>query len=191
MDIAELRRAAEQVMHQPELFSIVCRLAMVQMQKRGEPQPLFYTACQELKEGTSFPCNRRVDSSGFCASCNRAGRAAPRFNLRCRFSDAGDNAWITTFHEAAQQVVGLTSEEAQGLEQGEAGREALEGAIMSKYFNQPLQVTLRAKLDTYNGEMRTNVTCVDARPVSCRERGRALLKEVREFMAASPEASIA
>merc|ERR1719210_3126683 len=177
MDIAELRRAAEQVMHQPELFSIVCRLAMVQMQKRGEPQPLLYTACQELREGKSFPCNRRVDSSGFCASCNRAGKAAPRFNLRCRFSDRGDSVWITTFHEAAQQVIGMSSEEAQAVEAGAGGREELEGAVMAAYFTQPLQVTVRAKLDSYNGETRTNITCVDARPVSFRERGRAMLGE--------------
>jgi len=187
LDLSELRRASEQVLHQPETYSVFCRLALVQMQKRGEPQPLYYMACQELRDGKSLPCNRRVDSSGFCAACNRAGKAAPRFNLRCRFSDAGDNAWITTFHEAAQEVVGLTSEQAQGIEQSEAGREALEGAIMSKYFHRPLQVTLRAKLDTYNGEMRSNVTCVDARPVSYGERGRALLKELREFIAAGPD----
>merc|ERR1719210_1468710 len=121
LDLTELRRQSEQVLHQPETYSVFCRLALVQMQKKGEPQPLCYMACQELREGKALPCNRRVDSSGFCSSCNRAGKAAPRFNLRCRFSDAGDNAWITTFHEAAQQVVGLSSEEAQDLEQGEGG----------------------------------------------------------------------
>jgi len=151
----------------------------------------FNTICQELREGKSMPCNRRVDGSGFCGACNRAGKAAPRFSLRCRFSDAGDNAWITTFHEAAQQLVGITSEEAQSLEQGEGGREALEGHIMSKYFNRPLQVTLRAKLDSYNGETRTNVTCIDARPVSCGDRGRAMLKELRELISTGPDVKMA
>jgi len=187
MDLGEVRRMSEQLLQTTETYSVHCRLALVQMQKKGEPQPLYYMACQELKEGRALPCNRRVDSSGFCAACNRAGKAAARFNLRCRFSDCGDNAWLTTFHEAAQQVIGITSEEAERLEQGEGGREALESAIMGKYFNQPMQVTLRAKLDTYNGESRTNITCIDARPVSCGERGRALLKEVSEFIAASPE----
>eukprot|EP00420_Gonyaulax_spinifera_P033366 CAMPEP_0197877562 /NCGR_PEP_ID=MMETSP1439-20131203/6215_1 /TAXON_ID=66791 /ORGANISM="Gonyaulax spinifera, Strain CCMP409" /LENGTH=502 /DNA_ID=CAMNT_0043496919 /DNA_START=60 /DNA_END=1566 /DNA_ORIENTATION=+ len=182
MDLTGLRQASEQVRDQPELFSIVCRLALVQMQKRGEPQPLIYSACQELKDGKPMPCNRRVDSGGFCASCNRAGKAAPRFNLRCRFSDHGDNAWITTFHEAAQQVLSISAEEAQSMEQGEGGREELEGAIMGRYFTRPLQVTLRAKLDSYNGETRTNVTCIDARPVSCGERGRAMLRELHGLL---------
>jgi replication factor A1 len=183
LDLTGLRRASEQVLDQPQIFSAVCRLALVQMQKRGEPQPLMYTACQELRDGKSMPCNRRVDSSGFCGACNRAGKAAPRYNLRCRFSDAGDNAWITTFHEAAQQLVGITAEEAQALEQGDGGREALEGVIMSKYFSRPLQVTFRAKLDSYNGETRTSVSCLDAHPVSCGEGGRAMLKELRELLA--------
>jgi len=191
LDLTAVRQACEQVYQQPEIFSVVCRLALVQMQKRGEPQPLYYTACQEPKDGRALPCNRRVDSSGFCGACNRAGKAAPRFSLRCRFSDAGDNAWITTFHEAAQQLVGITSEEAQSLEQGEGGREELEGAIMAKYFSRPLQVTLRAKLDSYNGETRTSVTCIDARPVSCGERGRAMLKELRELIAAGPDIKVA
>jgi len=183
VDLTALRQACDHSLHQPEVFSSVCRLALVQMQKKGEPQPLCYTACQELRDGRTMPCNRRVDSSGFCGACNRAGKAAPRFSLRCRFSDAGDNAWITTFHEAAQQLVGITSEEAQGLEHGEGGREALEGVIMSKYFSRPLQVTFRTKLDSYNGETRTSVTCIDVRPVSCGERGRAMLKELRELIA--------
>uniref|UniRef100_A0A7S4RPR6 Replication protein A subunit n=1 Tax=Alexandrium monilatum TaxID=311494 RepID=A0A7S4RPR6_9DINO len=179
-DLAALRQLSEQVLDQPELCSVVCRLALVQLQKRGEAQPLYYTACQEMKEGKTMPCNRRVDSAGFCASCNRAGKAAPRFNLRCRFADFADNAWLTTFHEAAQLVAGMTAEQAQGIEQGPGGREALDAAIAGKYFNQPLQLTVRAKLDTYNGEARTNVTCIDARPVQRGEHGRAMLQEIRE-----------
>ena len=35
-----------------------------------------------------------------------------------------------------------------------------------------MQLTVRAKLDSYNGEVRTNVVCIDARPVSLGERGR-------------------
>merc|ERR1719330_277290 len=110
MDLAEVRSMAEQALQQPEVASVVCRLGLV--------QPQLYIACQELKEGRSLPCNRRVDSGGFCAACNRAGKTAARFNLLCRFADYGDNAWLTTFHEAAQAVVGITAEKAQEIEQG-------------------------------------------------------------------------
>jgi len=188
LDLAALRSVSEQVLTtDTEIYSVVCRLALVQLQKRGETQPLSYNACQEPKQGRSLPCNRRVDSSGFCASCNRVGNVAARFNLRCRFADARDNAWLTTFHEAAEQVIGLKAEEAQNLEQGSGGREALEGAIVAKYFEAPLQLTVRAKSETYNGEARTSVSCIDARPVPHGQHGRAMLKEVLEHVRLTAE----
>lgn len=188
MNLAEMRRASDGLSEQPEHYSIVCRLAMVQTRKQGETQPLYYLACQEPKEGRGVPCNRRVDSTGFCATCNRAGKTAPRLNIRCRFSDFADSAWITTFHEGAQQVLSLTAEEVQALETGEGGREALETIISSKYFKQPLQVTLRAKLDNYNGEARSNITCIDARPLAQAERGRLMLQEISEMLSVSEAA---
>lgn len=181
-DIMGLRKVSDQVLDQPESYSVVCRLAYVQLQKKGEPQPLYYMACQELKEGRSLPCNRKVDSSGFCASCNRAGQSAPRFTARCRFSDYGDSAWLTTFHEAVEHVLGMTAQKAQEVE-SEGGREAFEMAINSRYFSEPLHLTVRAKLDTYNGETRTNITCTDSRPVKHGEHGRAMLQGIREMIA--------
>jgi len=180
LDLAELRGVSERVIQNPETYNVVCRLALVQLQKRGEAQPLMYTACQEPKEGRGLPCNRRVDSSGFCPSCNRTGKSAARFNLRCRFADARENVWLTTFHEAAEQVLDMKAEQALSIEEGEGGREALEGAIHAKLFNQPLQLTVRAKYETYNGEARTSVSCVGARPVPHSQHGRVMLKEVLE-----------
>jgi len=185
MSLDEVRRASERVLDQPELFGATCRLALVQTKKQGETQPLFYMACQEPKEGRGLPCNRRVDESGFCATCSRAGKCAPRLNLRCRFSDFGDSLWLTTFHEPAQRILAMTGDEVKSIEHGEGGREALEATVREKYFSQPFQITVRAKLDMYNGEPRTNITCIDARPVSRGEHGRFLLKEIDEMLGAT------
>merc|ERR1719150_2426154 len=174
-DLASLRSAASAVTAQPEVYSVVGRLALVQLQKQGEVQPLTYMACQEQREGTNFVCQRRVDSSGFCVSCNRAGKAAPRFNLRCRFADEADSLWLTTFHEGAQSLLGMSAEEARSLELSEGGRESLEAAIRNRYFWEPLQMTVRAKMETYNNEARTNMGCIDVRPVSRHEHGRKML----------------
>merc|ERR1719162_391717 len=173
---------------------MVARLALVQMQKQGAPQPLHYMACQEPKEGfKNLTCNKRVDESGFCPVCNRAGKAAPRLNVRCRFVDFEDQAWLTSFHEGATKILGMSGEEVQKLEQaaaekGEAGREELEAAIRSRYFNKPMSITVRAKMDNYNGEQRTNVTVIDARPVSKSEHGRHMLKEIEELLSQSAHA---
>jgi len=185
--LAEVRKAAELVTSQPETFSVTCRLALVQTRKQGETAPLMYMACQEPRPGSSLNCNRRVGEDGFCASCNRSGKAAPRLNLRCRFSDVGDSLWLTTFHEAAQQVLRTTAEKAREVEVGAGGRDALEAMIRREYFTRPLQVTVRAKMDTYQGETRTNITCVDAKPVHCGQHGRTLLTSIKEMLAQQAE----
>ena len=188
--LADVRRAAEGLVSEQETFSVVCRLALVQTKKQGETQPLLYMACQEPKEGNNLPCNKRVDESGFCAACNRAGKIAPRLNLRCRFADCSDNAWLTTFHDGAEKVLDMKAEDMHAMEKGEGGREALEAAIRSKYFNMPIQISVRAKQDSYNGEPRTNVTCTNARPVQHGEHGRALLKEINLLLSQAPESAL-
>jgi len=182
--LAELREAAESVTTQGEIYSVVTRLALVATKKRDEVQPLYYLACQEPKPGSSLPCQKRVDESGFCASCNRHVKVAPRLNIRCRFSDYSDSAWLTTFHEGAQKVLAMTADEAQTLETGVGGREALEAAVRARYFQQPLQLTVRAKLDTYNGETKPNITCIDARPVQRGAHAREMLKGIKEMLLA-------
>lgn len=185
--LAGLRLAAEQLTSQAEIFMATTRLALVQTRKQGEPQPLHYVACQEPKEGKAWPCNKRVDETQFCASCNRAGKTAPRLNVRCSFVDAEDQSWLTVFHEAASKVLGMSAEEvckleAAASEKGEAGREELDTAIRKKYFGIPLRLTVRAKMDTYQGVSRPNFSVIDARPVSYAEQGRELLKEVSEML---------
>jgi len=188
-NLEELREAAETVSAQGDTFTLVTRLALVQMKKRDEVQPLFYLACQEPRQSSGnfaasgLTCNKRVDASGYCASCGRVVKTAPRLNLRCRFSDYSDGLWLTTFHEAAQKVLQSSAEEVQALETGEGGRDALEAAIRKQYFTQPLQLSIRAKLDTYNGEARSNITCIDARPVQRGVHAREMLKGIREMLA--------
>jgi len=189
--LAGIRLATDRLSSEPELFSIVARLALVQTRKQGEIQPLHYMACQEPREskfGKPLPCNKRVDQSNFCASCNLAGKVAPRLNVRCRFVDFEDQAWLTSFHEAASKILNMTGEEVRAMElaaaeKGEAGREELDAKIKANYFDKPMSVTVRAKLDSYNGEARANVTVVDARPVAYGEHGRQMLKDIHSLLA--------
>jgi len=181
MDIEAMRQASEKVGEQIENYTITCRLALIQTKKNGESQPLYYMACQEPKPN-NMPCNRRVDNGGFCAACNRAGKAAPRLNLRCKFADYQDSCWLTTFHEAAQKVIGFSGEQAKAMESGEDGRQKLENNLMDSYFGELLQVSVRAKLDHYNGEPRANISCFDCRPVNKSEKGRSMLKEIQDML---------
>jgi len=182
MDVLQMKQKSEQLLNEQEMYSAYCRLASVQVRKRDDIQPLYYNACLEPKEGNGLPCNRRVDENGFCAVCNKVVKAAPRLNLRCRFEDATGNFWVTTFHQAAEKVLGMTAQEVADIEKTE-GREAVEAKMKSCYYARLVQVQLRAKPDNYNGEQRTNVSCTSAQPINRREHGRFMLKEIEEMLA--------
>mmetsp|Transcript_86814 Transcript_86814/g.269907 ORF Transcript_86814/g.269907 Transcript_86814/m.269907 type:complete len:446 (-) Transcript_86814:56-1393(-) len=177
--LAELREAVGRVTH-CQVFIVFCRLHSVQTTRQGEPMPLYYNACQESKGNGSFTCNRRVDESGFCAGCNRIVQPELRLNIRCHYSDASDSNWIGTFHIPAVTMLGIDADEAK--ERESAGREKLEAAINEQYYTQPLQIMVRAKSETWNGEARINVGVIDACPVDLGERGRDLLQEIRQMM---------
>ena len=70
------------------------------------------------------------------------------------------------------------------LDGGGDGREKLDAALLQMYFAEPMELTVRAKIDTWNGEARPNATCVGASPVNRREHGRRLLTEIQEMLAA-------
>lgn len=182
MDAEEFRLAATRVTATPELYTLYCRLSTVQTRKQGEAQPLTYTACAEAKEGNGLPCNRRVDGSGYCSTCGRAGKTSVKMALRCNFMDAVDSFWVTTFHEASEKVVSMKSTEVLEIEQ-KRGREAVESALKDAYYGDLLQITIRAKQDNYNGELRPNATCVSGQPVNLGERGRSMLEEIRGMIA--------
>jgi len=185
--VSEMRRKSETIGDQVKHYKVAARLALVQTTKQGEQIPVHYKACAELREGSygKLPCNRRVDESGFCASCNMNGKTAVRLNLRCRFVDFADSVWLTTFHEAAEQVIGMSADKAAELDGGGNGRESLEATLLQTYFAEPLELTVRAKMDTYMGEARTNVTCTGAAPVNRGVRGRKLLTEIQDMLASS------
>jgi len=187
--LGEMRAVVEAIPEKPEHYNVVSRLAMVQTRKQGEIQPLTYMACTNPREGTSLLCNRRVDESGFCGGCGRNGNPAARLNVRCRFVDFADSAWLTTFHEAAEKVVGMPAEQVRELEAesqpGAGDDRKIDERLKSRYYmSQPFQITVRAKSDSYNGEVRTNISCIDARPVQRREHGRKLLGEIHTMLGA-------
>jgi len=179
--LSEVRQAGEQGVQDQELFTVLCRLSVVQTKKQGEDQPLCYMACQDPKKENGLPCNRRVDASGFCPIHGQPGKIAPRLNLRCKFSDCKDSAWLTTFHEGAQRAVGMTAEKVKELDA--VSRESLESALRSTYMQHPVQVTIRAKQELYQGENRTNISCIDARPIHYAEHGREMLRQIEGMLA--------
>jgi len=177
VSVSEMRRNAEMVSDKPEYFTVPVRLFEVQTRKQGEQIPLHYNACAESREGSTYLCGKKVDAQGYCAICQRTGRTQVKLAVRGRFSDFGDSAWMTTFHEAAQEVLGMPGEKVAELE-----REQLEAALRQQYFLEPMEITVRAKMDAYDGNFRTNTCVIAAKPVDRRANGRKMLSEIQELI---------
>lgn len=185
--VAEMRAKSELVGEAQQLYKVTARLGGVQTRKLGEQIPLHYMACQELRDNQygQLPCNKRLDASGFCNTCNKSGKSAVRLNIRSRLSDFSDSVWLTTFHEAAEKVLNMTGEQVAATDVGTEGREKMEELMKQHYFGEPMDFTIRAKLDFYQGEPRVNVTCAGVAPVNRRERGRQMLSEIQSMLNAS------
>lgn len=186
--LAEVRNAADVLPDQPVIINAVVRLATVQTRKQGEPQPLTYLACSNPREKSTLLCNRRVNDDGVCPACGSVGKGVARLNIRCQFVDYSNSAWITTFHEGAQQVLGMQAEQVLALErensQDDDGKNSkLNFALKERYYNVvPMQVTIRAKADVYNGEKRANISCIDAKFVNRAEHGKRMLNEIQAML---------
>lgn len=184
--LSDIRDISESLPENTEFYSVAARLAIVQTQKQGQKQPLSYMACTAPREGTSLLCNKRVSEDGTCPVCGSVGKATARLNIRCKFVDFSDSVWMGTFHEGATSILGMTAEEVNALEKNSSEENsALEEKLKLRYYmGTPFQVTVRAKTETYQGEARTAINCIDARPVSRAEQGRRMLAEIHQMVGA-------
>jgi len=182
--LADIRRIAESLPETPELYKVTARLGLVQTQKQGQRQPLSYMACSAPREGTQLLCNKRVDENGTCPVCGAVGKAVARLNTRCRFVDYSDSAWMTTFHEGAELLLGMSGDQVRSLEKGPGEGNEIDEQLKPRYYTgTPYQLTIRSKTDVYQGESRCNISCVNARPIQRGEHGRLLLSEIDQMLA--------
>merc|ERR1712048_410772 len=178
---------AESLPDNSDIYKVTGRLSLVQTQKRDQRQPLSYLACSAPRDGTQLLCNKRVDETGTCPVCGSVGKGVARLNIRCKFVDYTDSAWMTTFHEGAESLLGMSGEAVLALEQRSTGdvNEVEETLKQRYYLGVPHQFTIRAKTDSYQGESRCNVSCIGARPVQLAEHGKHLLSEIHQMLGTS------
>jgi len=189
VSLAEIRQRTEMLMsEQQQVYKVMARVNVALTKKQGEKVTLHYMACAETREGQygALPCNKRVDESGFCALCNKHGKTVCRLNARVKYSDYSDAMWFGTFHEACEQVLSMPADKFKELDTGADGQDKVEAMLKQLYFDQPFELVVKAKLDSYNGEPRTNTTVGTAMPVNRRDRGRKMLSEIQEMLAVGP-----
>jgi len=179
VDLSELRSQIESLGEKPEYFQIVARLQRIQFRAREEKRVIYYVACAEPKTN-GLSCNRKVMEDGTCPVCDKQGKTSVRLIPRCLFADPSDGLWFSTFDQAAQAVLGYTGEEVRDADKG---GDKLEDMLQAKYNMAPFKLSLRARLEEYQGERRARVDCLDAKPISWSEHGHGMLKEVMNAIA--------
>lgn len=180
LTLAEVRELTSRFSETTETFNVSARLSLVQTQKQGERQPLSYMACTAPREGTALRCNKRVDENGKCPTCGSIGKAEARLNMRCQFTDSTDSTWMTTFHEGATAVLGMSADGVRSLESQPL--DELEDKLRQLYYSIPLHLTVRAKAEVYQGEPRTSISCINARVLDCADHSDRLLVEIRNML---------
>lgn len=180
LTLAEIRELSGRFSETTETFNVSARMSLVQTQKQGERQPLSYMACSVPREGSALRCNKRVDDDGRCPACGSMGRGEARLNLRCQFTDSTDSTWMTTFHEGATAVLGMSADEIRQLESQTL--DELEDKLRQLYYSMPLHLTVRAKGEVYQGEPRTSISCINARVLDCADQSERLMAEIRQML---------
>jgi replication factor A1 len=182
VDLADARERFEKAGDKTEFFSTVARVQQVQLRRQGEKVQLYYTACAEPKmAGSTLTCNRKVMEDGQCPVCMKpGGKTSVRLMTRLQFADASDTMWMGCFDNSAQVLLGATGEEVRAADKE---GDKLEGMFASKMNMAPFKLTLRCRAEEYQGERRPKLDCVDARPVSFKEHGAFMLKEVMNMVA--------
>merc|ERR1719487_2637740 len=191
MNVEEMKRAANLVGDTPEFYSVMARLTHIQTQKQGDPIPIYYKACQTKMERNGRPatCQKRVDDVGYCASCGKETQSSARYMARCRFVDRSDSFFVTLFDNDAERILGRPASDFQQVYEekmkgGQLGGDIkkTEDLLRPKYLSAPLQLTISAKIETYQGESRTQVRCVNAGNMDLASQGKVLLGEVYEML---------
>ncbi|KAK2718993.1 replication protein A 70 kDa DNA-binding subunit-like [Artemia franciscana] len=136
-----------------------------------------YMAC------SSPDCNRKVmDQQNGLYRCEKCNRDSPDYKWRLLLNvclcDSTDYVWATIFQEAAEALLGISSEELGTLKQtDETGfLDVFRKVNMVAYV-----FKIRVKMETYNDERRLKYAVYDAKPVDYLQYSKKLQLEIEQL----------
>jgi len=161
----------------------------------------FYNACpfevpDEKNEGKMRLCNKKMDDSSggwCCAADHRCQEPKARWIAQFQIADHTGSAYVSSFDEIGQKILGCEASEAARLWQEREQSEMSEGASeWERMFKRALwkrcRLRLKSRKEVWNDEERTKYSAVDLVPVDFVKEGKAKLAEVLQSLA-NPEAT--
>ncbi|KAM7278594.1 hypothetical protein ACFE04_005728 [Oxalis oulophora] len=154
----------------PVFFSIRAYISFVK-----PDQTLWYRACKT--------CNRKVTEamgSGYwCEGCQKnEGECNLRYILATKVSDASGEAWVSSFNQEAEKIIGLPAEELDKLksQEGEEYQLALKQVTWVPHL-----FRVSVAQNEYNNEKRQRVTVRSVAPVDFAAESRFLLEDISKM----------
>lgn len=136
-----------------------------------------YQACP------SAECNKKVTEDNGQYRCEKCDRTYPDFKYRMilssNISDFTGNQWITSFQESAEVILGVTAEQLGNYKDSE-DQEKFESIFKEAAFK-PFVFKLRAKMESYQDDVRLKCSSVSAMPMNFKQESKRLIEEIKKL----------
>uniref|UniRef100_A0A0A9YUP1 Replication protein A subunit n=1 Tax=Lygus hesperus TaxID=30085 RepID=A0A0A9YUP1_LYGHE len=155
----------------PDYFSTYVNVMHVKTEK------CVYKACP------TPDCNKKVIDQNTgqyrCEKCNKEFDSYKfRMMLSMNVGDFSGNQWVTLFHDAAEDMLGVSGDEVGRWQENESPEF---GEVFKKVTLRPYNMKLRAKVENYGDESRLKMTVMNAKVPDFKDRCRRLITEIRQL----------
>lgn len=158
----------------PAFFSIRGNISFIKAD-----QAMWYRACKT--------CNKKVtegmDAGYWCESCQKNDAECNlRYIMVAKVSDASGEAFISTFNEEAEKIIGCPAEELDNL-RSQDGEENPYAMKLKKATWIPHLMRVSVSQNEYNGEKRQRITARAVVPVDFAVESKFLLEDISKMIA--------
>ncbi|KGN63732.1 replication protein A 70 kDa DNA-binding subunit B [Cucumis sativus] len=158
----------------PTFFSIRAYVSFIK-----PDQTMWYRACKT--------CNKKVTEaigSGYwCDNCQKNDEECSlRYIMVVRVSDASGEAWVSTFNEEAERIMGCSADELDQLK-SQIGEENSYQLKLKEATWVPHLFRVSVSQNEYNNEKRQRITVRSVAPVDFAAESRFLLEEIAKMKA--------
>ncbi|XP_022135312.1 replication protein A 70 kDa DNA-binding subunit B-like isoform X2 [Momordica charantia] len=156
----------------PMFFSIRAYVSFIK-----PDQTMWYRACKT--------CNKKVTEaigSGYwCENCQKNDEECSlRYIMVVRVSDASGEAWLSTFNEEAERLIGCSADELDQLK-SQMGEENSYQLKLKEATWVPHLFRVSVSQNEYNNEKRQRITVRSVAPVDFAAESRFLLEEIAKM----------
>ncbi|RZC59909.1 hypothetical protein C5167_007208 [Papaver somniferum] len=156
----------------PQFFSIKACISFIKPE-----QLMWYQACKT--------CNKKVTtghvSGYFCDGCQKnVDKYSLRYILALRVSDPSGEAWVSTFNDQAEKILGCSADELDKIKQQDEKEFHLK---LKQATWTPHLFRVSVAQNEYNGEKRQRITIRAEAPLDFAVESKYLLEEMSKLQA--------